>query len=97
MHQVCVSVCTKNIDKNQIILNLMKYAMCNIHINYSYSKYFICNDSNFILFHCDFTYNFTLRHHFRGRNVLVFSVSQLTLAVYSCECRISKQVSIQIF
>ena len=35
----------------------MKYAMCNIHINDYYSKYFVFNDSNFILFHFDFTYN----------------------------------------
>ena len=37
-----VSVCSKFIEKNQIIINSMKY---------------ILNDSNFILFHCDFTYN----------------------------------------
>ena len=35
----------------------MKYAMCNIHINDYYSKYFVYNDSNFILFRCDFTLN----------------------------------------
>ena len=35
----------------------MKYAMCNIHNNYHYYKYFIYNDLSFILFHCDFTYN----------------------------------------
>ena len=31
--------------------------MCNIHIKDYYSKYFVYNDSNFILFYCDFTHN----------------------------------------
>ena len=35
----------------------MKYALCNIHINDFYSKYFVYDDSNFILFHCIFTYS----------------------------------------
>ena len=35
----------------------MKYAMCNIHINDNYSKYFVSNDSNFILFYSEFTYD----------------------------------------
>ena len=35
----------------------MKYAMCNLHINDKYSKYSVYNDSNFVLFCCDFTYN----------------------------------------
>ena len=36
--------------------------MCNIDINDHYYKYFIYNNSRFILFHCDFTYtgNLTL-------------------------------------
>ena len=41
-HNFCarkVSVCSKFIEKNQIIINSMKYAMCNIHINDYYSKY----------------------------------------------------------
>ena len=52
-----VSVFSKFIDKNQIIIFSNKYAMCNIHIKDYYSKYFVFNDSNFILFHCDFTFN----------------------------------------
>ena len=40
---------------NQIIIISMKYAMCNIQINDQYSKYFVYNDSGFILFPCDFT------------------------------------------
>ena len=35
----------------------MKHAMCNIHINDYYSKYFVYNGSNLFVFHCDFTYN----------------------------------------
>ena len=35
----------------------MKYVMCNLHNNYYYFKYFVYNESNFILFHCDFSYN----------------------------------------
>ena len=35
----------------------MKYAMCYIPINDYYSKYFVYNGSNFILFHCVFIYN----------------------------------------
>ena len=31
--------------------------MFNIYIIDNYSKYFVYNDSNFIQFHCDFTYN----------------------------------------
>ena len=61
-HQFCasyVSVCTcsKFIEKNQIIINSMKHAMCNIHINDNYSKYFVYNNSNIILFYSDFTNN----------------------------------------
>ena len=52
-----VSGCSKFIDKNQIIIFSIKYAMCDIHINDYYSKYFVSNDSNFILFHCDFIFN----------------------------------------
>ena len=38
----------------------MKDPLCNIHINDYYSKYFICNDSNFILLQFDLTYNLLL-------------------------------------
>ena len=31
----------------------MKYVMRNIHMKDDYSKYFMGNDSNFILFHFD--------------------------------------------
>ena len=59
-HRFCaVSVCSKLIDKNQIIMTQMKFAMCNIHTNHYCSKYFLYNNSYFILFHCDFTYNLT--------------------------------------
>ena len=34
----------------------MKHAMFNIHNNDYYSEYFNYNNSNFILFHCDFTH-----------------------------------------
>ena len=50
-----VSVCCKFLEMNLIIINYMKYAMCNIHITY-YTKSFDYNDSSFILFHWDFTY-----------------------------------------
>ena len=43
---------------NQIIINTIKNAMCNIHINDQYPKYFIYDDSSFILFYYDFIYNF---------------------------------------
>ena len=47
-----VSVCCEflEINLNIIIINYMKYAMCNIHITY-YTKYLDYNDSSFILFH----------------------------------------------
>ena len=35
----------------------MKHALCIIHINDYYSNDLVLNDSNFILFRCDFTYN----------------------------------------
>ena len=35
----------------------MKYVMCNIPIKDYYSKYFVYNYSNSIMFYCDFTYN----------------------------------------
>ena len=45
------------LEMNQIIINSMKYGMCNINIYDIFSKYFVYNDSSFILFQCDFTYN----------------------------------------
>lgn len=35
----------------------MKYAICNIHINDNYSKYFVYNYSSFTRFHWDITYD----------------------------------------
>ena len=58
-HQICASwvfVFREFVEMNQIIINPMKYAMCNIHNNDHYSKYFICNEPSFILFQCDFTH-----------------------------------------
>ena len=79
----------------------MKYAMCNIHINDYYSKYFVYNDSNFILFHCDFTNNLgllfditlaTLFYGFEWRHN-----TQKTWAVYRRESRVRRNVSIHMF
>ena len=42
---------------NQILINSVKYVLCNVHNNDNYSRYFIYNQSSFILFQCDFTYN----------------------------------------
>ena len=49
----------------------MKHAMCYTHINDYYSKYFVNNDSNFIFFLCDFTYN--LLYDVGGRHFSVLS------------------------
>ena len=59
-HHFCASwysVCSEYVEMNQIIINSIKYALCNIHIKDHFSKYFIYNDLWFILFHCDFTNN----------------------------------------
>ena len=93
-----VSVCNKFIERNQIIINSMKCAICNIHFNDNFSKYFVYNDSNFILFYCDFTHNLLLGHIALADVIFRFWVmSQLTLAVYRHEYRVSKNVSIHIF
>ena len=60
-HQLCasyLSVCCKFIEKNKIIINSVKYARSNIHIIDNYSKNFVYNETNFIMFHCDFINNF---------------------------------------
>ena len=36
----------------------MKYTLRDIQNNNNYSKYFIYNESNFILFQCDLKYDF---------------------------------------
>ena len=69
------------VEMNLIIINSMKYGMCDININDIYSKYFVYNDSSFILFQCDFTYNLLLQYNVSGR---LFSVlSEVTINV-SC-------------
>ena len=57
----------------------MKYVMCNIHINDYYSKYFFYNDSNFILFHCDFIYNTC--HYITSAEVIFTVLSDVTINV----------------
>ena len=59
-HQFCasyVSVCSRFRENNQILIISMKHALCIIHINDYYSNDLVLNDSNFILFRCDFIYN----------------------------------------
>ena len=70
----------------------MKYAMCNVHINDNYSKYFVYNDSNFILFHCDFTCD--LLYNITSADVIFLVLSVVTininLAVYRRGCGVGK-------
>ena len=43
-HQVCASlvyVCSEFVQLNQILINSLKFAICNIHINDYNSKYFV--------------------------------------------------------
>ena len=78
-----VSVCSKFVEMNRIIINPIKYAMWNIHSNDNFSKYFIDNELSFILFHCDFTNNLPLRHNVGGLHFLVLRQSDVTINV-SC-------------
>mgnify|MGYP003691482707 CR=1 FL=1 len=58
-HQFCaswVSVCSKFVEINQIIINSIKYAMYNIPNNDNYSKYFVYNDS---IYKCNLLYDIT--------------------------------------
>ena len=58
LRKLCFCLYMKQIKlSNQIIINSVKHAMCNIHINDNYSKYFVYNNSNIILFYSDFTNN----------------------------------------
>ena len=54
-----ISVCSEFVQMNQIIINSIKYmyAICDIHIEENFSKYFIYNESSLNVFQWDFTYN----------------------------------------
>ena len=71
--------------------------MCNIHIKDYYSKYFVFNYSNFILFHCDFTLNLLYDITSADAIFRFWVTPQKTLAVYWRECRVSKNVLIHVF